>query len=95
MILGVEMNDPVKRLADELSPFEKKLLLGECSGSGSWMFDAGNRMVSMGLGTKDNGIIRLDTPLARELKTFLRAKSESKFPPGFSKPHPSSGGRVA
>jgi hypothetical protein len=65
-------------LADKLTSFEKELLLGECQGWGSWMFTAGETLCSFGLGTKRNGSIKFDTPLAAELIDHLRSRGQQQ-----------------
>ena len=64
-------------LADKLTTNERDLLLGQCEGWGSWMFDAGEYLCSLGLGTKRDGSIQFDTPLAHELRMHLRASQEN------------------
>jgi hypothetical protein len=62
-------------LAERLCSLDKQLLLGACDGWGSWMFDSGEYMCGLGLGRKHAGSIYFDTPLAKELIGFLRARA--------------------
>jgi hypothetical protein len=67
------MTSNLLELADRLTSHERDLLLGNCEGWGSWMFTAGEYLCSLGLGTKRDGSIRFDTPLANEMIAYLRA----------------------
>jgi hypothetical protein len=70
-------SQPAVRLAElnaKLTDNERDLLLGRCSGWGSWMFEAGGHLCSLGLGTKRNGSIKFDTPLAKELSEWLASQ---------------------
>ena len=70
--------DDLRELAEKLTEHEKQLLLGECDGWGSWMFEAGGYLCSLGLGTKRYGSIAFDTPLAKEMIVYLRAREEDR-----------------
>jgi hypothetical protein len=72
------MTSNLLELADKLTSHEIDLLLGNCEGWGSWMFEAGEHLCSLGLGTKSYGSIRFDTPLAKELISYLRARADEK-----------------
>jgi hypothetical protein len=61
------------KIAAELSPLERELLLGESGGWGSWMFSVGSALCAKGLGTKRDGSIYLDTPLAKQVIAALRS----------------------
>jgi hypothetical protein len=68
----------VDLVIDSLSEMDRQLLLGECKSWGSWMWSSGSYMVSLGLGTKRQGNIQFDTPLAAAVIEKLRAtRSES------------------
>ena len=60
-----------EKIADRLSDLERDILLGRCDGWGSWMFSAGSRLVSLGLGTKRAGSISFDTDLAGQVRSIL------------------------
>lgn len=72
------MNDELLRLADKLTVRERALLLGECDRWRSWMFEAGSYLCSLGLGTKHNGSITFDTPLAKQLISTLRSRAQEQ-----------------
>jgi hypothetical protein len=72
------MKPSLLELAEQLSEHERALLLGECDGWGSWMFEAGGHLCSLGLGTKRHGSITFDTPLAKELIASLRASNKEQ-----------------
>lgn len=57
---------------DSLSAHDRELLLGEAKVWGSWMFSSGSYMCSLGLGTKRDGSIAFDTPLAAAVIKALR-----------------------
>lgn len=61
----------LEQIADKLSDLDKSLLLGEEKGWGSWMMESGSYMVSLGLGTKRDGSIYFDTPLAKQMIEYL------------------------
>jgi len=62
----------IEEVVSKLSSEEQDLLMGRCADWGSWMFTAGNYMVSLGLGTKRNGSIYFDTPLAADVIVYLK-----------------------
>jgi hypothetical protein len=68
--------DALKALGERLTDSERALLLGECDSWGSWMFDAGEHLCSLDLGTKRDGSIAFDTPLVEQLRTALRGDRE-------------------
>lgn len=63
-------------LISRLTASERDLLLGNCTGWGSWMYEAAEHLVSLGLGTHENGSIYFDTPLATEVIAALRSQSK-------------------
>jgi len=65
----------VARIAAQLSPLDRQLLLGECKGWGSWMWDSGTHMASLGLATRRGGSIQFDTPLAQAVIAYLKAQA--------------------
>lgn len=64
-----------REMAGRLTGLERDLLLGHCTGWGSWMFEAGSYMVSQGLGTKQDGSIRFDTPLGLVVRAILQEQT--------------------
>lgn len=67
-------DEMLSELAGKLSELDKSLLLGTESGWGSWMFTSGSYMANLGLGTKRNGSIAFDTPLAKDMIAYLRSR---------------------
>lgn len=65
-------------LANELTPLERELLLGESEGWGSWMFECGAGLCAKGLGRRSNGSIYFDTPLAKDMIDHLRTLQGGK-----------------
>lgn len=63
-------------LANELTPLERQLLLGEIGAWGSWLFECGAGLCAKGLGRRSNGSIYLDTPLAKDMIAHLRTLSQ-------------------
>lgn len=75
--------EQVAAVATQLAESQKDLLLEQCSGWGSWMWEAGNDMVRKGLGTRRAGSIQFDTPLAEAVRNYLRSQehADAKMPP--------------
>ena len=63
--------DNAATIAASLDTMERDLLLGQPKGWGSWMFEVGAGLCAKGLGTRRNGSIYFDTPLAAEVKAIL------------------------
>lgn len=71
-------DDPgrVDEVIAKLTAPDRDLILGNCNGWGSWMWDSGSFMVSLGLGTKRPGSIQFDTPLAKAVIARLKEASQ-------------------
>jgi hypothetical protein len=68
----------VTAIADSLTECERDLLLGFASGWGSWMWEAGEVLCSKGLGTRGPGTIQFNTPLANEVREYLKSSREAR-----------------
>ena len=66
----------VREVAESLSSLDRELFLGLSPGWGSWMFAIGNDLCAKGLGTRRDGSIYFDTPLAHEVRQALLSLPE-------------------
>jgi len=73
MILPDKLN-PEDVLA-KLTPLDRDLLMGRCESWGSWMWDCAGELVRLGLGTRRNGSIQFDTPLADAIRALLTSET--------------------
>lgn len=67
-----------EQVVEGLSEMERELFMGEVKGWGSWMFSVGSDLVAKGLGTKRDGSIQFDTPLASAVRDILRGKEADR-----------------
>ncbi len=70
----------IEAIIGGLTDLECELLLGESSGWGSWMFSVGSDLCTKGLGTKRDGSITFDTPLAKRVIAALRSTTAASEP---------------
>jgi hypothetical protein len=76
------VSEELDNIIAQLGELDRNLLLGRCEGWGSWMSISGSYMVSLGLGTRHDGSISFDTPLAKAVIERLRATPNNDLPTG-------------
>lgn len=65
------MADDIARIARGLTRSEADLLCGRCTSWGSWMFEVGEHLVSLGLGAMRDGSITFDSPIGLQVREYL------------------------